>query len=128
MSRLCTESNSCPAGMGVSTVTAARILKGQLQHGQGEESLLEMDKFPFVALAKVSPPGQGHGREASNEPKLGQGRAEGAGSGARWPCQGAAVGTGKGGTGGARRLRDATGPPRASPGVVLLNETFLNNN
>ncbi|XP_023802441.1 alkaline phosphatase, tissue-nonspecific isozyme-like, partial [Cyanistes caeruleus] len=39
-------------GMGVSTVTAARILKGQLQHGQGEESLLEMDKFPFVALAK----------------------------------------------------------------------------
>lgn len=41
--------------MGVSTVTAARILKGQLQHGQGEESLLEMDKFPFVALAKVSP-------------------------------------------------------------------------
>ncbi|NXO21699.1 PPBT protein, partial [Cisticola juncidis] len=40
-------------GMGVSTVTAARILKGQLQHGQGEESLLEMDKFPFVALAKT---------------------------------------------------------------------------
>ncbi|NXY61607.1 PPBT protein, partial [Callaeas wilsoni] len=40
-------------GMGVSTVTAARILKGQLQYGQGEESLLEMDKFPFVALAKT---------------------------------------------------------------------------
>ncbi|NXC87353.1 PPBT protein, partial [Cercotrichas coryphoeus] len=40
-------------GMGVSTVTAARILKGQLQHGQGEDSLLEMDKFPFVALAKT---------------------------------------------------------------------------
>ncbi|NWX58649.1 PPBT protein, partial [Promerops cafer] len=40
-------------GMGISTVTAARILKGQLQHGQGEESLLEMDKFPFVALAKT---------------------------------------------------------------------------
>ncbi|NWS62130.1 PPBI1 phosphatase, partial [Chunga burmeisteri] len=40
-------------GMGVSTVTAARILKGQLQHGQGEESLLEMDKFPYVALAKT---------------------------------------------------------------------------
>ncbi|NWY95128.1 PPBT protein, partial [Loxia curvirostra] len=39
-------------GMGVSTVTAARILKGQM-HGQGEESLLEMDKFPFVALAKT---------------------------------------------------------------------------
>ncbi|NXM71086.1 PPBT protein, partial [Serilophus lunatus] len=40
-------------GMGVSTVTAARILKGQLQHGQGEESLLEMEKFPYVALAKT---------------------------------------------------------------------------
>ncbi|NWR52650.1 PPBT protein, partial [Regulus satrapa] len=40
-------------GMGVSTVTAARILKGQLQQRQGEESLLEMDKFPFVALAKT---------------------------------------------------------------------------
>ncbi|XP_014813512.1 PREDICTED: alkaline phosphatase, tissue-nonspecific isozyme, partial [Calidris pugnax] len=39
--------------MGVSTVTAARILKGQLQNGQGEESLLEMDKFPYVALAKT---------------------------------------------------------------------------
>ncbi|NWI21365.1 PPBT protein, partial [Crypturellus soui] len=40
-------------GMGVSTVTAARILKGQLQHGQGEESQLEMDKFPYVALSKT---------------------------------------------------------------------------
>uniref|UniRef100_A0A669QLR0 Alkaline phosphatase n=2 Tax=Phasianus colchicus TaxID=9054 RepID=A0A669QLR0_PHACC len=40
-------------GMGVSTVTAARILKGQLQHRKGEESLLEMDKFPYVALAKT---------------------------------------------------------------------------
>ncbi|KAJ6656760.1 hypothetical protein lerEdw1_003091 [Lerista edwardsae] len=40
-------------GMGVSTVTAARILKGQLQNGTGEESLLEMDRFPFVALSKT---------------------------------------------------------------------------
>ncbi|NXJ82250.1 PPBT protein, partial [Trogon melanurus] len=40
-------------GMGVSTVTAARILKGQLHHGKGEENLLEMDKFPYVALAKT---------------------------------------------------------------------------
>ncbi|XP_010012978.1 PREDICTED: alkaline phosphatase, tissue-nonspecific isozyme, partial [Nestor notabilis] len=40
-------------GMGVSTVTAARILKGQLQNHKGEESLLEMDKFPYVALAKT---------------------------------------------------------------------------
>lgn len=41
--------------MGVSTVTAARILKGQLHHHTGEETRLEMDKFPFVALSKVSP-------------------------------------------------------------------------
>lgn len=40
--------------MGVSTVTAARILKGQLHHNTGEETRLEMDKFPFVALSKVS--------------------------------------------------------------------------
>ncbi|MBZ3882031.1 Alkaline phosphatase, tissue-nonspecific isozyme [Sciurus carolinensis] len=40
-------------GMGVSTVTAARILKGQLHHRPGEETKLEMDKFPFVALSKT---------------------------------------------------------------------------
>ncbi|NXF84752.1 PPBT protein, partial [Eubucco bourcierii] len=40
-------------GMGVSTVTAARILKGQLQNRKGEESLLEMEQFPYVALAKT---------------------------------------------------------------------------
>ncbi|KYO24632.1 hypothetical protein Y1Q_0023293 [Alligator mississippiensis] len=40
-------------GMGISTVTAARILKGQLQHMQGEETMLEMDKFPYVALSKT---------------------------------------------------------------------------
>lgn len=40
-------------GMGVSTVTAARILKGQLHHHPGEETKLEMDKFPYVALSKV---------------------------------------------------------------------------
>lgn len=39
-------------GMGVSTVTAARILKGQLHHSPGEETRLEMDKFPYVALSK----------------------------------------------------------------------------
>lgn len=43
------------SGMGVSTVTAARILKGQLHHSPGEETRLEMDKFPYVALSKVSP-------------------------------------------------------------------------
>ncbi|XP_011935672.1 PREDICTED: alkaline phosphatase, tissue-nonspecific isozyme isoform X2 [Cercocebus atys] len=40
-------------GMGVSTVTATRILKGQLHHNPGEETRLEMDKFPFVALSKT---------------------------------------------------------------------------
>lgn len=50
-----TEAPPSPAaGMGVSTVTAARILKGQLHHNPGEETRLEMDKFPYVALSKVS--------------------------------------------------------------------------
>ncbi|XP_039611642.1 alkaline phosphatase, tissue-nonspecific isozyme [Polypterus senegalus] len=41
-------------GMGVPTVTAARILKGQMNGASnGEESELEMDKFPFVALSKT---------------------------------------------------------------------------
>ncbi|XP_015230834.1 PREDICTED: alkaline phosphatase, tissue-nonspecific isozyme isoform X2 [Cyprinodon variegatus] len=40
-------------GMGVPTVTAARILKGQLNGKTGEETQLEMDKFPFVSLAKT---------------------------------------------------------------------------
>ncbi|XP_017260294.2 alkaline phosphatase-like, partial [Kryptolebias marmoratus] len=40
-------------GMGVPTVTTARILKGQLNGQSGEETVLEMDKFPFVSLAKT---------------------------------------------------------------------------
>ncbi|KAB5537037.1 hypothetical protein PHYPO_G00114230 [Pangasianodon hypophthalmus] len=40
-------------GMGVPTVTAARILKGQLSGHYGEEGQLEMDKFPYVALSKT---------------------------------------------------------------------------
>uniref|UniRef100_A0A9J8AXJ6 Alkaline phosphatase n=1 Tax=Cyprinus carpio carpio TaxID=630221 RepID=A0A9J8AXJ6_CYPCA len=40
-------------GMGVPTVTAARILKGQLNGQNGEETQLEMDKFPYVALSKT---------------------------------------------------------------------------
>ncbi|XP_053307660.1 alkaline phosphatase-like [Spea bombifrons] len=40
-------------GMGVPTVTATRILKGQLAGYPGEETQLEMDKFPYVALAKT---------------------------------------------------------------------------
>ncbi|KAI1892496.1 hypothetical protein AGOR_G00134200 [Albula goreensis] len=40
-------------GMGIPTVTAARILKGQLSGHNGEETELEMDKFPYVALSKT---------------------------------------------------------------------------
>ncbi|OWF56050.1 alkaline phosphatase-like [Mizuhopecten yessoensis] len=40
-------------GMGISTVTAARILKGQLQGRTGEEGQLAWDKFPNAALSRT---------------------------------------------------------------------------
>lgn len=40
-------------GMGVSTVTAARILEGQLKGLLGEENNLSFDVFPYVGLAKT---------------------------------------------------------------------------
>ncbi|KAM5164848.1 intestinal-type alkaline phosphatase 1-like [Mantella aurantiaca] len=40
-------------GMGVTTITAARIYQGQLLGKSGEENILEMEKFPYVALSKV---------------------------------------------------------------------------
>lgn len=40
-------------GMGVSTVTAARILEGQLNGGKGEENILSFEKLPFLALSKT---------------------------------------------------------------------------
>ncbi|KAM9614769.1 intestinal-type alkaline phosphatase-like isoform 2-T4 [Morphnus guianensis] len=40
-------------GMGLPTMSAARIYKGQLAGGSGEESVLAMETFPHVALAKV---------------------------------------------------------------------------
>ena len=40
-------------GMGVSTVTAARILAGQLQGNFGEEHVLSFETFPRVALVKT---------------------------------------------------------------------------
>lgn len=40
-------------GMGVSTVTAARIREGQLAGGPGEEHLLFFETFPHVALSKT---------------------------------------------------------------------------
>ena len=40
-------------GMGVSTVTAARILEGQLRGEPGEENLLFFESFPNVALSRT---------------------------------------------------------------------------
>jgi len=40
-------------GMGISTVTAARILEGQLWGESGEENLLSFETLPYVALAKT---------------------------------------------------------------------------
>ncbi|XP_043926741.1 alkaline phosphatase-like [Protopterus annectens] len=40
-------------GMGIPTVTAARILKGQLSGQSGEETMLAMDTFSHVALSKT---------------------------------------------------------------------------
>ncbi len=40
-------------GMGVTTVTAARILDGQMKGMMGEENMLSFDEMPYVALSKV---------------------------------------------------------------------------
>ncbi len=40
-------------GMGVSTVTAARILAGQLKGMLGEEHMLSFDMFPYTAMSKT---------------------------------------------------------------------------
>ncbi|MCP5179493.1 MAG: alkaline phosphatase [Pseudomonadales bacterium] len=40
-------------GMGVSTITAGRILDGQLKGGSGEDNQLVFDTFPNVALIKT---------------------------------------------------------------------------
>lgn len=40
-------------GMGVSTLTAARILEGQMAGKTGEEGLLSFESFPFSALVKT---------------------------------------------------------------------------
>ncbi|XP_030911285.1 intestinal-type alkaline phosphatase-like [Geospiza fortis] len=40
-------------GMGLSTMSAARIYKGQLAGASGEESVLAMETFPHMALAKT---------------------------------------------------------------------------
>lgn len=40
-------------GMGISTVTAARILEGQTRGETGEENLLSFEELPFVAFSKT---------------------------------------------------------------------------
>lgn len=40
-------------GMGISTITAARILEGQMRGESGEENSLSFENFPFVALSKT---------------------------------------------------------------------------
>ncbi|XP_064460945.1 alkaline phosphatase, tissue-nonspecific isozyme-like isoform X1 [Ornithodoros turicata] len=40
-------------GMGISTVTAARIYSGQMQNKSGEEAMLAFDRFPYTALVKT---------------------------------------------------------------------------
>jgi alkaline phosphatase len=40
-------------GMGIATVTAARILDGQLRGASGEENLLAFERLPYVALSKT---------------------------------------------------------------------------
>lgn len=40
-------------GMGVSTVTATRILDGQRKGMQGEENVLPFERFPYLALSKT---------------------------------------------------------------------------
>ncbi|KAM3930925.1 intestinal-type alkaline phosphatase 1-like [Leptodactylus fuscus] len=40
-------------GMGVATISAARVYQGQLKNQPGEENILEMETFPYVALSKV---------------------------------------------------------------------------
>lgn len=40
-------------GMGISTVTAGRIRKGQLKNKNGEEEITYMESLPHVALSKV---------------------------------------------------------------------------
>ncbi|KAJ8403189.1 hypothetical protein AAFF_G00354060 [Aldrovandia affinis] len=40
-------------GMGVSTVTATRILKGQMAGKPGEETVLAMETYPHLALSKT---------------------------------------------------------------------------
>ena len=40
-------------GMGISTLTASRILEGQMRGESGEENLLSFEQFPYSALSRT---------------------------------------------------------------------------
>lgn len=40
-------------GMSVTTLTASRIYKGQMEKRSGESEYLSFEKFPFVGMSKV---------------------------------------------------------------------------
>lgn len=40
-------------GMGISTITAARIYKNQRAGGYGEEKALSFEEFPYIGLSKT---------------------------------------------------------------------------
>ena len=40
-------------GMSITTVTASRILEGQMRNETGEENFLSWEQFPWTALAKT---------------------------------------------------------------------------
>lgn len=39
--------------MSITTVTASRILEGQMRHQPGEENVLSWEQFPWTALSKT---------------------------------------------------------------------------
>jgi len=41
-------------GMSLTTLTAARIFKGQLQNTSGESEHLSFEQFPFTGISKVT--------------------------------------------------------------------------
>ncbi len=40
-------------GMGIATVTASRIMAGQMKGGRGEDNVLSFETFPYVGLSKT---------------------------------------------------------------------------
>ncbi|MGA9573543.1 MAG: alkaline phosphatase [Lysobacterales bacterium] len=66
-------------GMGVSTVTAMRILDGQRKGMQGEENVLPFERFPYLALSKTYEVNQQVGESAGTATAILTGRKTQAG-------------------------------------------------